>query len=74
MMPPYRLANLNPDQMMQIEQLENELGFTLIAYEPEAEGISGQAAFHEVHDQILDTLNDDYRSEDMRPYPDIFGT
>lgn len=40
-MPPYRLAHLTPDQMLSIEELENELGLTLIAYEP-GSGPAGQ--------------------------------
>lgn len=35
-MPPYRLARLSDEQLMKIEALENEIGTTLIAYEPAA--------------------------------------
>lgn len=34
-MMPYRIANLSPDQMQAIENLENQLHVTLVAYEPE---------------------------------------
>jgi hypothetical protein len=35
-MPPYRLAELSAEQMQMIENLENEIGLTLVAYEPKA--------------------------------------
>lgn len=70
---PYRLANLTPDQMMRLENLENELGVTLIAYDEAERGSATDPGFHEVHSSILDALNDDYRSMHSAPYPDLLG-
>ncbi|MBP2019342.1 hypothetical protein J2Z79_002769 [Symbiobacterium terraclitae] len=33
-MPPYRLAQLTDEQLALIEALENDLGLTLVAWEP----------------------------------------
>lgn len=70
MMPPYRLAQLSPGQMMAIEGLENELGLTLVAYEPEAAAVrDGTEAMSDADDNlVLDALNDTYRTYD----PHIF--
>ncbi|MDF2630030.1 MAG: hypothetical protein K0R39_3861 [Symbiobacteriaceae bacterium] len=68
MMPPYRLANLTPDQMMSIESLENEMGLTLVAYEPMAEAARDAGANNLTADYsddlVLDALNDTYRTYD----------
>jgi len=65
--PPYRLANLTPDQMMSIEGLENDLGLTLIAWEPSTEAGRESATNNLTYDQenlVLDALNDTYRTYD----------
>jgi hypothetical protein len=65
MMPPYRIAHLEGDQMQAIENLENQLGLTLIAWEPQAgsEGATNSAAADN-DDLVLDALNDTYRTYD----------
>ena len=66
-MPPYRLADLTPDQMMSIEGLENDLGVTLIAWEPSNEAGAESATNNlETEDEtlVLDALNDTYRTYD----------
>lgn len=68
MMPPYRLAHLTPDQMMTIESLENEMGLTLVAYEPMAEAqhdpATNNLSIGYGDDLVLDALNDTYRTYD----------
>lgn len=65
MMPPYRLAHLSPDQMLSIENLEDEIGVTLVAYEP---ATGGDAMTNNLADDsdslVLDALNDTYRTYD----------
>ena len=68
MMPPYRLAHLTPDQMMSIESLENEMGVTLVAYEPMCDAVRDSATNNLTaeysDDLVLDALNDTYRTYD----------
>ncbi|HYF76907.1 MAG TPA: hypothetical protein VD973_07245 [Symbiobacteriaceae bacterium] len=68
MMPPYRLAHLTPDQMMSIESLENEMGVTLVAYEPMCDAVRDSATNNLTADYsddlVLDALNDTYRTYD----------
>lgn len=66
LMPPYRLAHLNPDQMMSIENLENDLGLTLIAWEPKegADTATNNSPTASADDLVLDALNDTYRTYD----------
>jgi len=64
MMPPYRLADLSPDQMMSLESLENEIGVTLVAYEPSPESDRESATSSMESDLVLDALNDTYRTYD----------
>lgn len=68
MMPPYRLAHLTPDQMMAIEGLENEMGVTLVAYEPMCDAVRDSATNNLTPDYgddlVLDALNDTYRTYD----------
>lgn len=68
MMPPYRLAHLTPDQMLSIEGLENDLGVTLVAYEPMCDAVRDSATNNlepETQDDlVLDALNDTYRTYD----------
>jgi hypothetical protein len=66
----YRLARLSPDQMEAIDRLEQQLGVTLIAYE-QGRPTEQDPGFHSVHNSILDALNDDYRSVDLAPYPEM---
>lgn len=40
----YRLARLSEEQMAMIERLENEIGVTLIAYEPLCDAVREDAA------------------------------
>jgi hypothetical protein len=73
-MPPYRLADLSAEQMQMIESLENEIGVTLVAYEPGGEHkrpITSAAAFpaatpaadaDDENQRILDSLVDAYRT------------
>ncbi|MGE5674763.1 MAG: hypothetical protein ACM3XM_12980 [Mycobacterium leprae] len=65
-MPPYRLANLDPDQLMQIEQLENELGLTLIAWEPD--GGANQTVTEEANNFPTDAILDTYETYDPFPW------
>lgn len=62
-MPPYRLAQLNAEQFSAIENLENELGLTLVAYEPES---TQERQTESAADDgfVLDALVDDYRTFD----------
>ena len=66
MMPPYRLAHLSPDQMLSIESLENEIGVTLIAWEPSGETNRDPVASYMDAEEnlVLDALNDTYRTYD----------
>lgn len=68
MMPPYRLAHLSDGQMMAIEQLENEIGVTLIAYEPMCDAVRENAATQYAGDAdddlVSDALLDTYRTYD----------
>jgi heterodisulfide reductase subunit B len=81
MTPPYRLADLSAEQMQMIEHLENEIGLTLVAYEPEAGAAThtGPAAACDIgrpsaaapvdddeNQRVLDALVDTYRSH--QPY------
>jgi hypothetical protein len=81
MTPPYRLADLSAEQMQMIEHLENEIGLTLVAYEPEAGATphTAPAAACEIgrpsaaapvdadeNQRILDALVDTYRTH--QPY------
>lgn len=72
MMPPYRLAPLSPDQMMALEQMENELGLTLVAYEPMCAAVRDSATNNLEPDAdenlVADALVDTYRTYD----PQIF--
>lgn len=66
-MPPYRLARLSDEQMSAIESLQNEMGVTLVAYEPMCEAVRESAADNlESGDDglVLDALNDTYRTYD----------
>lgn len=70
MMPPYRLAHLSPDQMMALESMENELGVTLVAYEPMCDAVRDSATnnLDAEDDLVADALVDTYRTYD----PQIF--
>lgn len=72
MMPPYRLAHLSPDQMMALENMENDLGLTLVAYEPLCDAVRDSATNNlegsGENDLVLDALVDTYRTYD----PQIF--
>lgn len=63
-MPPYRLARLSDEQFGKIEALENEIGVTLVAYEPEADGTaySQSLGADDPQDSVTDALLDAYRS------------
>ncbi len=68
-LPPYRLARLSDQQMGKIEALENEIGLTLIAYEPTGDAVDDTAtqqfrAGEEQHDLIDEALLDTYRTHD----------
>lgn len=72
-MPPYRLAHLSPDQMQSLENLENEIGVTLVAYEPMCDAVRGSAtanvdATDAEENLVLDALNDTYRTYDPHLY------
>ncbi|HYG59835.1 MAG TPA: hypothetical protein VD902_17360 [Symbiobacteriaceae bacterium] len=68
-MQPYRVASLSHDQLMSIEKLENNIGVTLVAYEP-AHAKTGHGATSNVkaadadENLVLDALNDTYRTYD----------
>jgi hypothetical protein len=68
-LPPYRLAHLSAEQMGALEDLEHEIGVTLVAYEPSAGPVAhtatGAVANNE-NDLVLDALVDTYRTHD--PY------
>jgi hypothetical protein len=67
MMPPYKLAHLDGDQMNAIENLENELGITLVAYEPMCDAVRDSAANNlndGESDLVMDALVDTYRTYD----------
>ncbi len=68
-MPPYRLARLVPDQMTAIENLENELGVTLVAYEPMCDTLQDATEERlddsaEAQAETLDGIVDTYRTHD----------
>lgn len=55
---PYRIARLSDSQLVQIESLENEIGVTLIAYEP-----ATTPAEAVVEDPLASSLEHAYGSE-----------
>lgn len=66
-MPPYRLADLSPQQMAALEHLENEIHVTLVAYEPLCDAVRDSATEQSVdgeNDLVLDALVDTYRTHD----------
>jgi hypothetical protein len=66
-MPPYRLAHLNPDQMLAIENMEHDLGVTLVAYEPMCDAVresTNNVVTDGEENLVLDALNDTYRTYD----------
>jgi hypothetical protein len=65
-MPPYRLAHLNPEMHTAIENLEDEIGVTLVAYEPvgEADCESASASINDDGDVTTDGTLDTYRTFD----------
>jgi hypothetical protein len=68
-MPPYKLARLSDEQMMKIESLENDIGVTLVAYEPACDAIRDSAmqnlSPNEAQDDLMtDALLDTYRTYD----------
>lgn len=68
-MPPYKLARLSDEQMEMIESLENEIGVTLVAYEPANDGLPAATAQSlaqgEGQDHLLtEALLDTYRTYD----------
>jgi hypothetical protein len=68
-MPPYKLARLSDEQMMKIESLENDIGVTLVAYEPADDAIRNSATQNlspnEAQDDLMtDALLDTYRTYD----------
>lgn len=68
-MPPYRLARLSDEQMAMIESLENEIGITLVAYEPMCDDVRDTASPNltrgEAQDEAMtDALLDTYRTYD----------
>lgn len=58
----YRLARLSEEQMAMIERLENEIGVTLIAYEPLCDAVRKDA--ERGAQQVQDALVDTYRTYD----------
>jgi hypothetical protein len=60
-MPPYRLAHLNPEMHTAISNLEDEIGVTLVAYEPISEADSESATDD---GDALDGILDSYRTFD----------
>jgi hypothetical protein len=68
-MPPYKLARLSDEQMMKIESLENDIGVTLVAYEPAGDAIRNSATQNlspneAQNDLMTDALLDTYRTYD----------
>lgn len=68
-MPPYKLARLSDEQMMKIESLENDIGVTLVAYEPACDAIRDSVTQNLVsneaqNDLMTDALLDTYRTYD----------
>jgi hypothetical protein len=68
-MPPYRLAQLSDAQFQALEQMENRLGITLVAYEPICDAVRDSAAQSiatdaEENDLVMDALVDTYRTYD----------
>ncbi|MFZ5814098.1 MAG: hypothetical protein ACOY93_02170 [Bacillota bacterium] len=68
-MPPYKLARLSDEQMMMLEALENEIGVTLVAYEPACDGLRDAATQRldqgeAQEDLMTDALLDTYRTYD----------
>jgi|GEM_PF-3105648 len=71
MTPVYRIANLNDQQLEAIEGLENDLGVTLIAWEPSGDRLRNNEDarpsanfFEDDGDTALQGLLDTYRSFD----------
>lgn len=61
-MPPYRIATLNPEQLTEIERLEEELGVTLIAWEPNRQTQPGESpSWDEGKQSVIDALNSTYQ-------------
>ena len=68
-MPPYKLARLSDEQMTMIESLENEIGVTLVAYEPQCDALrdaatQGLTQGEAQEDLMTDALLDTYRTYD----------
>lgn len=68
-MPPYKLARLSDEEMMKIESLENEMGVTLVAYEPMCDALrdaanQGLTRGEGQEDLTSDALLDTYRTYD----------
>lgn len=68
-LPPYKLARLSDQQMSKIESLENEIGVTLVAYEPQCDAIrdgvnQGLTQGEGQNDLMTDALLDTYRTYD----------
>lgn len=68
-MPPYKLARLSDEQMAAIESLENEIGITLVAYEPICDAVRDTASQNLTQgeaqdDWMTDALLDNYRTYD----------
>lgn len=73
-MPPYRLARLSDEQMTMVESLENEIGVTLVAYEPACDAVRATATQDVdrtkapddlmTDDLTTDALLDSYRTYD----------
>lgn len=68
-MPPYKLARLSDQEMSKIESLENEIGLTLVAYEPQCDALrdaanQGLTQGEAQNDLMTDALLDTYRTHD----------
>ncbi len=63
-MPPFRIAELSPEQMGALRDLESEMGVALVAYEPVSEQDRGPTESIDEENLVLDGLLDTYRTFD----------
>lgn len=71
-MPPYKLARLSDEQMSMIEHLENEIGLTLVAYEPMCDAVRDSATQNLARGEGQDDLVDDALLDTYRTFDPLF--
>jgi hypothetical protein len=64
-MPHFKLAQLTPDQMAELQRFERDLGVVLIAWEPSGERARGAFQLADADENLVaDALLDTYRTFD----------